>query len=347
MATLDVEEAAEKAADERRELNEAWKDLVKSVLSHIRIDAKSKGQQVEFFQPYENEVTPEQIKALQHSGYGRAFATFLELWKATPEKGKPELYEIAELFRSLSVVTGSPYRQVRYLEDKGQLEQLDVLRKMVFLSSYSWSEHKQFDADALGEQLNTYIRSGIQWHSAENTILQMCVARAADENKTKGKPLSEIVGDKVIEKNMFLGVVTMTSMMLGGLLLPILFWLAIDVGIFYWSINQLSRESPSLWAYVGMGWLLITVPAAIIYYGTTEIRHSLRKIIQPGWNRIGSATNPDLDALSKTVNSHRAAHTNLRLVRELLVRLQTTEIKMPVQLLTLIDRAIAKGVHYW
>jgi hypothetical protein len=349
MAALeeDAEEAAEKAVDEKRHLDDAWKELVKSVLSSIRIDPKSRGKQFEFFLPYEGEVTPEQVKALQHGNYGNAFGHLLRLWKALPELGRPELYEVAELFKSLSVVTGSPYREIKHLEKNKPLEQLDVLRKMSFLSNYSWSENKQFDVDDLGEQLNTYIRFGIEWPDIEHKLLQMCVARAADENKAKGKPLSETVGEKLVKKNVFLGVVTMMSMMLTGFLLPILFWLAIDVGVLYWSLNHLSGENASIWAYAGLGWIVITVPASIIYYGTTEIRHSLRKIIQPGWDRFSPTMNADLVTLRNTVNGYRVAHTNLRLVRQLLIRLQTTDIKIPVQLLTLIDRAIAKGDHHW
>ena len=57
--------------------------------------------------------------------------------------------------------------------------------------------------------------------------------------------------------------------------------------------------------------------------------------------------NVDLWAMNRAVNTFRQGHINLRLVREQLARLQNTEIKLPVQLLTLIDRSIAKGVHYW
>jgi hypothetical protein len=64
-----------------------------------------------------------------------------------------------------------------------------------------------------------------------------------------------------------------------------------------------------------------------------------------------SATDPsvnvDLWSLNKAVNAYRSGHINLRLVREQLSRLQNTEIRFPVQLLTLIDRSIAKGVHHW
>jgi hypothetical protein len=55
----------------------------------------------------------------------------------------------------------------------------------------------------------------------------------------------------------------------------------------------------------------------------------------------------DLHALNREVNAYRHSHINLRLVRTQLARLQNTEIKLPVQLLTLIDRSIAAGHHYW
>jgi hypothetical protein len=37
----------------------------------------------------------------------------------------------------------------------------------------------------------------------------------------------------------------------------------------------------------------------------------------------------------------------LRLAREQLARLQSTDVDLPVQLLTLMDRAIAKGKDDW
>jgi hypothetical protein len=214
-ALEDNEEVAEKAADEKRQLDEAWKELVKSVLSSIRIDPKSKGKQFEFFLPYEGEVTPEQVAALKRSSYGTSFTRLCQLAKHLPEKDRPEVYQLAELFKMLSTISGSPYREISYLEKdkKEPLTQLAVLNKMSFLVINSWSEHTQFDVDDLSEQLNTYIAYGIEWQAVEHKILSMCIQRAADEHKAKAKPLSETVGDKVMKKNIVVGAVVMTSMM--------------------------------------------------------------------------------------------------------------------------------------
>jgi hypothetical protein len=130
-------------------------------------------------------------------------------------------------------------------------------------------------------------------------------------------------------------------MQLIGYVFPILFWLAIDAGIVLWALQHLDGDKSSVWAIVGLLWVAITVPATIIHYGTTEIRHFLHKIVQPGWDRYEPSMNPDLHALNRAVNGYRNGHINLRLVRQQLIKLQNTEIKMPVQLFTLIDRSIA------
>jgi len=340
-----VEKAAEKA-----ELENAYRELVKDVLSNTRIDPKYKGKEVEFFAPYEGEVTNEQVAALKQSNYAHSFARFVQLWKNLPEKNKPDLYEVTALFKALSSVTQSPYREIAHLEkDKGSLDQLDVLRKVRFLTTYSWSDRNaQFDVDALGEQLNSYLAVGMEWEFIDRTLLKMCIHRAVDEQRSKNKPVSKTMAESIFGKASVAGVLFEGLLRLVGALLPIVISFAINVAIVIWSLDHLSGDRWSIWAVVGLVYVAVTVASTAIYYGTTEMRHSLKKMIDPRWNPYDApSVNADLRALDKAVNAYRNEHINLRLVREQLVRLQNTEVKIPVQLITLIDRSIAKGQHYW
>jgi hypothetical protein len=53
--------------------------------------------------------------------------------------------------------------------------------------------------------------------------------------------------------------------------------------------------------------------------------------------------NVDFHVPNKAVNDYRNDYINLRLVRDQLIRLQNAEIKVPFQLITLINRSIATG----
>jgi hypothetical protein len=107
------------------------------------------------------------------------------------------------------------------------------------------------------------------------------------------------------------------------------------------------KDHLSWWAIGGLVFVGITLPVAIIHHGTAEIRRLLKRSIDPTWDPYEPRINADLRALDSTVNGFKDSHINLPLVREQLTRLQSTEIHIPVQLLTLIDRSIAKAVHAW
>jgi len=267
-----------------------------------------------------------------------------------PRNQRPsELFEVIELFKMLSVVTQSPYRQIKYLEkDKAPFSQLEILRKVAFLTTFPWADSEwQFDQDQLAEYLNTYIALGVEWPDCEKTILALCINRTTHEQKLKVRSSTEIVLEKLGEKSILLGVVSAIGMQVLGMLLPFLIFIGVNTWIVIWANKHLEGSTSSIWAIAGLVWVAVTVPIAIVHYGTAEIRHSIRKIVEPGWDRYSPKANADLRAMHAAVNAYRAAHVNLRLVREQLIRLQNSDVKMPVQLITLIDRAIAKGLHSW
>jgi hypothetical protein len=97
--------------------------------------------------------------------------------------------------------------------------------------------------------------------------------------------------------------------------------------------------------YVG-----ITVPVSIIYYGTYQLRVALKQLTSPtvpAYDGFTVGMNQDLWVLSNTLNRYRDGHINLRLVRAHLAGIAKSQIGMPIALLTLIDRSIAKCVHHW
>lgn len=123
--------------------------------------------------------------------------------------------------------------------------------------------------------------------------------------------------------------------------------LEVSGAVVVWSLNHLKADASSIWAIIGLVFVGATVPISIIHYGTSEIRRLLKMIVDPTWDPYEPRINDDLRALNAAVNGYRDQHINLRLVRNQLIRLQSTDIHIPVQLLTLIDRSIAKGAHCW
>jgi hypothetical protein len=352
MGTYEDEEAAERIATEKQEQEDQWKELVKSVLSNTQIDPKYKGKQYEFLLPYEGEVTPEQVNALLQSNYATAYNHFVGLWKQLPEKkNKADLWEVTDLFKTLSASTNSLFRRIKSFEknshDKKPLEKLEILKKVNFLYDQMYDDDPTFDPDYLAEHLNTYIAMGIEWEAIECSMLKLCIKRAAIEERIKGK--SDI--DKYLESSLakipYIGVFVGIALYMFGLLIPFVIQFGIDAAIVYWAWDRLSGDKFSIWAWVGIAYVAIIVPVSIIHYGTYELRDMLKKILYPGWDRFKPTINSDLFALNGAVNHARHPHVNLRLVREQLTRLQSTAINIPAEFLTLIDRSIANGKHSW
>jgi hypothetical protein len=346
---VDDEEKAERLSAEKRQLDDAWNDLVKSVLSHTRIDPKYKDRSMEFFEPYGGEITSAQVAALQRSNYGNAYQQFVRLWKNLPEGSRPELDRVTEVFSMLSVVTQSGYREVlRLQKGKAPFSEIEILKNAQFLTTIFWSDSSfDFDVLDLEEQLNEYISLGIELRFIERALLKLCIKRALDEERTKIKPTSERLFDAIAKKSLFAATLVMVVFELLRYLVPILFWLGLDAAIVIWSLDRISGDRFSIWAVLGLIYVGITMPISIIHYGMSEVRHSLKKIIQPGWDAHKPTMNADLTALGRTVNGYRNEHINLRVVRGQLVRLLNTEIGVPVQLITLLDRSIANGAHHW
>jgi hypothetical protein len=350
MGTYEDEEAAERIATEKKEQEEQWIELVKSVLSNTQIDPKYKGKQFELFLQYEDEVTPEQVKALLQSNYAKAYKHFVSLWKQLPEKrNKADLWEVTLLFKNLSASTNSPFRRIKQVEKHHPkpLDPLEILKNVSFVCDQMYDADPTFDPDHLAEYLNTYIAMGIEWEAIECSMLRLCVKRAAIEERIKSKSNMDKYLDTKLAKIPFIGVFAALTVYTIGLILPFVIHLGIDAAIVYWAWDRLSGEKFSIWAWIGIAYVAIIIPISIIHYGTHELRDTLKKILYPGWDRFKPAINPDLLALDQTVNDINHAHVNLRLVREQLTRLQSTPIKIPAQFLTLIDRSIAKGTHSW
>lgn len=340
MAYHNEEEEAdrEELSDEEREIEDAWRDQVVNVLSHTRIDPKSKGNQFEWFLKYEGQVTPEQIKALKLSHYGQAFHTFIRHWKRLPEDSRGYLGSVAEFFAQCAVITHGPYNQLRHLEKAKEepLSELQVLRQAQWLETYFWDEGSwDFDSRELGSQLSYYIELGMEWPYLERQLLKCCIHRAAKEQHRKiVAPFRKSPGAYLAGR-------------LSGFIVPVLMTIGIDAAIAIWSLARLSGEHKSVWAIVGLAFVAFTIAVSIVHYGTSEVRRLLQKLLDPRWDPYDPKINRDLEMLHRTVNGYPDPHLNLRLVREQLVRLQATDIHIPVQFLTLLDRAIAKGVHSW
>jgi hypothetical protein len=281
-------------------------------------------------------VSAEQVAALRRSNYGKYFQEFINLWMKLPEEGRPDLSQAAEVFSLMSVITHGAYNDLCHQEKSARtvFTQLEILKGAQWLETYFWGEGiSEFDSHDLGEQLNRYMRLGMEWQYLERLVLKVCVRRAADEQRKKMKLPIE-------------NPLIYLPLRLVGFLVPNLIWLGVDAAIVVWSLGHLT-DHWSGWAIAGLVFVRVTIPVRIIHYGTAEIRHLLKRSIDPTWDPYQPRINSELDALDKTVNSFRDAHINLRLVREQITRLQSTEIHIPAQVLTLIDRSLAQGLHVW
>jgi hypothetical protein len=320
------------AEREAQEVDEAWRELVKTVLSSTTVDPKYKGKKYEFFVPYNGEVTPDHVRTLQNSNFGHAFQTFLSLRKFIPENSRPEIYDLREMFEKLSLATHSPFRRVQRLRrDRSMggrsatVSERDILREVTFIDRpLGLEDELNPGVNLLAEALNDYLRIGIEMEDVDREVLRFAVCRAARERRKK-KRVTEVV------------------VWLIGHAISFLAWFSIGLGILIWSLHHL----PSFWAIVGFFWLATAGLATVIHNGLYGTRYEFRKILQPGWDQFEPALDQDLKALDRAINRFDANHINLRLAREQLARLQSTDVDLPVQLLTLIDRAIAKGRHHW
>jgi len=347
----DAEEGAYQLAQEEQELDHAHRELVKCVLSNTRIDPKYKGQHIEFFKAYESEVTPDLIKALTQGKYYQAFKHFHGVWKKMPPENRPELYRIIYMINTLSRSTMSMYREIEHIESqsKKSLSDTEILRQAPFLSQHNWGEKTSgFNPDDLGEALNEYLDVGIEYTDIDSSVVRLCIWRAYDEQKAKAKDASESIAEKIFGKLTYGSIFATIVFKIIGWLVPVMIYLGIDLWIVWASLDHLSGEKFSYWAWVGLGYVAVTGIITLIHLGTHGTRKAIEALTKPTapTGEMGNM-NVDLWAMNRAVNTFGQGHINLRLIREQLARLQNTEIKFPVQLLTIIDRSIAKGVHYW
>ena len=336
-------------AEEKRDMDLVWRKMVKAVLSTTRIDPNTRGKQLEMFIPFTGEVTDEHIRALQSSNYGLSFISFIELWKSRlAPKQWDDIDQGAELFRRLSTTTASCFREIQHYEKEGKrLTDEEILRAVPFLTTDYWdSNHSNFGVNEVSEQLNLYLTSGMEWDHIDKSLLRMCVRRAYDVEQAKKKSLSAQLTERWFDESSVFGFFVSIALRVTGYVLPELIAFVVVAGIFLWSINNLDSSNHPFIAFLG----LLYVAISVVSMGTREIRHTLKRIVRPPypeWNEIDPFVDADLYALNQAVNHLSAPHTNLRLAREQLIRLQNTELQFPVQLLTFIDRAISKGEHYW
>lgn len=348
----DAEEKAERLAQEKRDLDDAHNELVKCVLSNTRIDPKYKGKEVEFFQAHEADATPEQIGALTAGKYYGAFKYFYNEWKKQPHDKRPELFTVVDVFNRLSKTTISMYREIQHAENekKRALTDAEILNTTTFLTHHIWQDNNSaFDVDGLSEALGDYIELGFDVQSAECAILRLCVTRAYDEQKAKATDTGETLAERWFGRLTYTSIVAAVIFKILGYLIPIAIYLAIDIWIVLASLNHLSGEKFSYWSWIGLGYVAVTGIITLIHLGTYGTRNALEALAKPKMSSgaANPSVNVDLWAMNKAVSAYRSGHINLRLVREQLSRLQNTEIAFPVQLLTLIDRSIAKGIHHW
>jgi hypothetical protein len=335
MSGYDNEQETERMsrlAEEKKEFEDLWREHVKAVLSFTRIDPKQKGQAFEPFLQFDGDATDAQVALLKQSNYAGDWRQFYNLWKMQPEDKRIELYELKSIFIALSTSTQSLHRKISYLEkDKAPLEEAEILKRVDFLAEYfSNDRYNQFDVADVASALSNYVESRIEWPRLERAMLSICVARAVKEHATRTK-------------------VSKVGLTLLGWILPPIVSSGIDLAIVLWAIAHLN-DKWSILAIIGLIYVGITVPISIIYYGTYQMRIALKQLTNPTVPANDGFTvgmNQDLWVLSNSLNRYRDGHINLRLIRSHLMGIAKTDIGMPVALLTLIDRSIAKGTHHW
>lgn len=161
------------------QIDQAYKDLVTCLLSNTRINPIYKGKEFEFFKPYEDDVTPEQIAAFKGGPFNLIFQHFYDAWNNLPESDRPDLYRITDMMASISGATLSMYRYVENAERSNgrELTDLEILRQTPFLVHDSFTE-KTFDTSHLAEALTKYLDIGIRSPFLETSVLRISVTRA-------------------------------------------------------------------------------------------------------------------------------------------------------------------------
>lgn len=335
------------------EICESWKQMARTILSTTRIDASTKGKNFELFVQFSGDITDDHVRSLQSSEYGRRFKSYIELWRSRPSRsGWADISHGVELFTKISTVTHSCFREVQHLEKSGkQLTDLEILKNAQFLTTRYWDKsHLNFEVNALAEQLNTYISSEMEWEYIGKTLLRMCVRRAYNVEFENGRSLSDIVSEKIFGSSSMVGIFATVILRILGYLTPRLIGIAIIVGVFLWSINNLDSSKHPILASLGLLFSVVSGVGTFIRYGTKEIRDALERIVRPPhskWNEFEPFIDADLYAIDQAINHFCTPHINLRLVREQLIRLQRSDVQIPVQFLTLVDRAISRGCHSW
>lgn len=356
-------EEADRLAAEKEAMDDAWKELVTSVLSLTTIDPKDKRKRRQFYQRHVDKVTDEQVIALQHSPYGESFQYIVDLWEKKPREKRPDLYDVIEVFKNFAELTDSGAdglceRQNRY-EIPSPSTQLYILSRAAFLQGHFFREHDRWNPYRVSENLNQYIDLDLPSPEVERKLLLLCIDRAAKQARHDKRSFTEaLANDWDWVSETWYGVFLQILMKVTGYSLSRFFgwsfFVAGTAAIAILALNYLSYNY-SIVPILGLIFVGYNIIKFAVFRGTLSIAVSLRHVLappHPEWKKdyLGTLLDTpiplDLWALDKAVKYDRG-HINLRLVRDQLIRLQNTDIDLPVQFITLLDRAIADGEHYW
>jgi hypothetical protein len=344
--------------EEKKEIDEFARELVTMILSHVHFDKQYEGKALQFFQRYdESAVTDEHLTAIRRSPLWESLNRYLRNWKSRPQP-KDDLPLALEFFKTLCLATNSPYRCLANLEKDGRkVDDLTLLRKVTFLTPGGYkgaSKTLYFDTDGVAEALSAYLDTDVHWEEMEREVLCLLIRRIFEEEQAKhSKPTAEVFIEWWGAKDLPLSVGVVLSLVIGlaAWLIPRMIGIGIVasvlIAIGLWSMDHLHAGWFTYLALLGLGWVVTGVISWGVYLGTADIRNRLQSIARPSEADDKTACLLELRALEQMVNAYRTSHINLRFVRDLLARCISQGVKVPAQMLTLIDRSIAAGRHYW
>ena len=340
---------------EQEEFESAVQRIALMFLSNSRIDQKYASEKIQPFLEHEAELTAEEIKSFRSS---RAYKTCVYLagvWKASQSGNKYSLDDWLSIVEKAALALQSPYRQYATLVSKDER----VIASVKFLSqvnllpySAGWSEKEiNLNLHNFTGALGTYLRSGIRWKDLERVALQQITRHSYDREKAEKTSIAQKLSRRIFQENTPTQIALRLILQAVGRLAGVSIRIFLSFAPLVWAINDQSINgfrALNLVALAWPVWVLFDWFFSQIAKRLVAASTALSAPIEQFGLTKDEAMSKNLMELERLTSMFAyQVHINLRAVRYHLRKEIARNQEIPIELLSILDRAIAADELFW
>jgi hypothetical protein len=341
---------------EQEEFDSAVQRIALMFLSNSRIDQKYASEKIQPFLENEAGLTAEEIESFRSS---RAYETCVYLagvWKASQSGNKYNLGDWLSIAERAALALQIPYRTYATLVSKDErvIASVDFLSQAVLLpgASYGWSEKKiNLNLVNFTDVLGQYLQSGIRWKHLERVALQQITRHSYDREKAKKTPIAQKLSRRIFQEDTPKQIALRLILQAVGRLAGVSTRIFLSFAPLVWAINDQSINGVralNLVAFAWPSWVLFDWFFSQIAKRQVAASTAISAPIEQFGLTKDETMSKNLMELERLTNMFAyPVHINLRAVRYHLRKEIARNREIPIELLSILDRAIAADEHFW